>query len=163
MNKNFMYVIIGLVVIGAIVALGTYFAYKYFTQASLKTSLMGKKVRAKYTGASEPDNPFNMADMMAPLKNGGIYIGMLKPEGLVITRYGFAPIPYTIINGQFEVISEYDEAAENAKAQATYAAQEAERKRLASLNIFGMPPKTGYNETQGTIIMPEPTVFTPKK
>jgi hypothetical protein len=149
-----------LLIIGVI---GAWFAYKFFTQSSLKTSLMGKKVKAKYTGQSEPDNPFNAADMIAPLKNGQQLIGTLKPEGLIITAYGFAPMPKTIPNGRFEVISEYDEVAENAKARAAYFASEAERKRLESLNLFGMSPKTGIYETQGNIIMPEPTVFIPKK
>jgi hypothetical protein len=98
-----------LVIGGLILAIG---AIWYWTNIATKSSsstkgLLGKKVTAKYTGASQPDLGIGGADMVSPLKNGQTLEGTITADGLYIMRSGgiAGRTPATIPNGEFEVIS----------------------------------------------------------
>jgi len=69
------------------------------------SGLIGKQVRAKYIGVSQPDNPIGAADMGSPIKYGDVLSGIVRPQGLEIIVWGIAPIPKIIPNGKFEIIS----------------------------------------------------------
>jgi hypothetical protein len=74
---------------------------------STTLGLIGKTVRAKYTGKSGLDIPTGGADMPSPLKNGETLQGTITSDGLKILQSGGIAgfTPMTIPNGQFEVIS----------------------------------------------------------
>jgi hypothetical protein len=74
-SRTKILVIGGLILVAGILYYWTNIATK---SGSSITGLIGKTVKAKYTGTSEPDLPIGGADMPSPMKNGEILQGIIS-------------------------------------------------------------------------------------